>query len=124
MEIIVIIASLCVAGVSIYLATIFAQMGKTLQHLDQKVSELHEKTVPVLENLSVITAKIRTVAENFDAQLDIVRDSLFTLRQTVDEIVDFKRRVQDRLEEPVMESVTFASAIVRGIRTFFDRLRS
>jgi uncharacterized protein YoxC len=122
--IIVILSSLCVGAASIYLVMIFYRMEKSLDHLDKKVSALCEQTFPILENLHAITTKVRAITDNLDEQLNIVKDSVESFRSTVDEIVEFKRRVQNRIEEPVMDSVSFISALVKGVKVFFDRMRS
>ncbi|MBM4165535.1 MAG: DUF948 domain-containing protein [Ignavibacteria bacterium] len=122
--IIVILSSLCVSAASIYLVMIFYRMEKSLDHLDKKVSALCEQTFPILENLNAITTKVRTITDNLNEQLSIVKDSVESFRIAMDEIIAFKRKVQHRIEEPVMDSVSFVTAFVKGIKAFFERMRS
>ncbi len=128
MEFVIILSALCITGTIIYLANIFNRTFKeietTLHTMERNVSSLCDRAIPVLENMEAITTKVRNITDNLDDQLSIVRDSVDSFRRSVDEVVDFKRRLQNRIEEPMMSSVSFVSSIVKGIQVFFEKMRS
>jgi hypothetical protein len=45
------------------------------------------------------------------------------VRQIADNIVAMERKVQDRIEGPILDAVSFVASVFNGVRTFFDRLR-
>jgi len=80
--------------------------------------------VPILENTEYVTTRLKSIAESIDDQVMTVRESIASVREVADNIVALERRVQDRIEGPLLEGISFASALVRGIRTFLERVRS
>jgi hypothetical protein len=67
---------------------------------------------------------VKGITENIDDQVVSVKESLGTIRQMAMNVVELERRVQERVEGPVLEGVAVAAAIVKGVRTFLDRVRS
>ncbi len=95
---------------------------KTLAETTEKnIKEFSTRALPVLENMEVITSKLRTITENVDDQITIVRNSVQSIKTVTDNIVDFERRVQERIESPVMEVATYIGAISKGITLVLKR---
>jgi uncharacterized protein YoxC len=111
-------------ALSIYLIVVLVKVKEMLISVEKDVKEISSKAIPVFENLEIITAKFKNVAESIDDEVDNIKDSVKTMREIADNIVSFERRLQDRVEVPIMEAASFLSAVVRGIRVFSERLRS
>lgn len=92
--------------------------------LEETLSEFSNKTIPVLENLEAITARLKTISENIDDQVMAVRDSFSAIRSVADNVLDLERQIQEQVEGPILETVAFVAAIVKGLRTFFARVRA
>jgi methyl-accepting chemotaxis protein len=84
---------------------------------------LTSKAIPVFENLEVITEKVKNVTESIDEQVEMARQSIRSIKEVADNIVNFERRIQERIEEPVLETVSVLASFFRGVRTVVDRLR-
>ncbi len=108
----------------IYLITVIARIRNILTVVEQDFRELTSKAVPVFENLEVITDKVKSITENIDEQVEIVRHSIDSIREVADNVVEFERKVQAQLEEPVMETIGTIAAVIKGVRTFMARLRA
>ncbi|MBI4548037.1 MAG: DUF948 domain-containing protein [Ignavibacteriae bacterium] len=119
-----IIALTCLSALCVYLITMLIRVRSTLEVVDRDLKELTAKAIPVFENLEVITEKIKNVAESIDEQVENVKHSINAVKHIADDIADFERRVQERIEEPVMETVGAFAALFKGIQTFFARLRA
>jgi uncharacterized protein YoxC len=111
-------------ALSIYLIVVLVKLKEVLVSVQKDFKEISSKTVPVLENLETITSKFKNVAETIDDEVENIKESVKTMRQIADNIVTFERRLQDRVEVPIMEAASFFSAVVRGIKVFRERLRS
>ena len=111
-------------GVCGYLITVLVRVRSILSVVERDIRELSSKAIPVLENLEVITDKIKNVTETIDEQVDTVKHSIDSMREIADNIVDFERRVQQRLEEPVLETVGIIAAVFKGLRMFVGRIRA
>lgn len=119
-----VIALLCLSALSVFLIVILVRVRHILTNVAKDLNELSSKAIPVFENLEVITGKIRNVTTNIEEQMDGVKRSIDSVKGIVDNVVAFERRVQECIEEPVLETVSFIVAAIKGVRTFFERVRS
>ncbi|MGA9119787.1 MAG: DUF948 domain-containing protein, partial [Bacteroidota bacterium] len=108
----------------VYLIPVLVRFKKVLGEVERDVKEISTRALPILENTEYVTTRLKSIAESIDDQVLTVRDSIASIRQVADNIVELERRVQDRVEGPLLEGISFASAVVRGIRTFLERIRS
>jgi phage-related protein len=91
--------------------------------VEKDFKEMTSRALPILENLEYITARVKSITENIDDQVMVVRESISSVRQIADNIVAMERKVQDRIEGPILDAVSFVASVFNGVRTFFDRLR-
>jgi len=118
-----IILVLSLAGLAIYLVIVLAKVKTLLVQIESDVKNVSARVIPVLENMEVITSKLRSITANFDDQMTIVTNSVQSIKEIADSIVEFERRVQDRIEAPVLEVAGMLGSVVRGIAAFINRLR-
>ena len=111
------------AGLAIYLFIVLAKVKTLLVQIESDVKNVSARVIPVLENMEVITSKLRSITANFDDQKTIITSSVQSIKEIADSIVDFERRVQDRIEAPVLEVAGILGSVVRGIAAFINRLR-
>ncbi len=119
-----ILALLCVSALCVYLIVVLARVKEALGNVEKDVKDLAAHAVPILENTEYITARLKSVAENVDDQMLTVRESIASIREIADNVVALERKIQERIEGPVLEGVSYLSAIITGIRTFVQRVRS
>ena len=110
------IALISLTALSIYLIVI-------LSGLRRDVSEFVQRAKPVLENLAFVTDKLKSTAQKIDDNVDIVKSSLNSLKSVADNVVGLEERVQQRLEEPILQVASIIGAIVSAVGVFFDRFR-
>ena len=111
------------AGLAVYLVIVLAKVKTLLVQIESDVRNVSARVIPVLENMDVITSKLRSITTNFDDQMTIVTSSVQSIKEIADSIVEFERRVQDRIEAPVLEVAGLLGSVVRGIAAFINRLR-
>ncbi len=119
-----IVALACASALCVYLIVVLARLRSLLTELDRDLKEVSVHAIPVLENLEVITERVKGMTERVDGQVATVIQSINAIKDVADNIVNFERRVQARIEEPVLETVSVLGAVFRGVRAFADRLRS
>ena len=119
-----VVALLCLSALSIYVIVVLLRVRDILTNVEKDFKEMTTRAIPILENLEFITSRVKGITENIDDQVVSVKESLGTIRQMAMNVVELERKVQERIEGPVLESVAVAAAIVKGVRTFLDRVRS
>lgn len=119
-----ILALLCLSALCIYLIVVLLRVRDILAGVEKDLKEMTSRALPILENMEYITSRVKSIAENIDDQVMIVRESISSIRQVADNVVQLERRVQDRIEGPILETVAFVAALFKGVRTFVDRVRA
>lgn len=118
-----IVALVCLSALSAYLIVVLVRVREILTSVEKDVKELSSKAIPVFENLEVITEKVKNVSQSIDEQVEAVKHSVTSMREIADNVLEFERRIQNRIEEPVLETVSFLAALIKGFRTFMERVR-
>jgi uncharacterized protein YoxC len=125
-EVLIVVAIIALgafAALCFYLIAVVGRIRNVLVVVEHDVKEISARAIPVMENLEVITEKVKNVTETIDEQMDIIKTAVSSIKGIADNVVDFERRIQDRIEEPVLQTVGTAAAIIKGVRTFFTKLR-
>ena len=117
-----IIVLIALSGLAIYFITVLVKLRELLGTVDTNLKDVTAKTLPTLDNLEVITSKLRAIVENFDEQLATLRSSVETIRSVTDSVADFQRRVQSAVESPLMEVMNTIGGIIRGFTSFLSRI--
>lgn len=118
-----ILALLCLSALCIYLIVVLVRVREILSGMEKDFKEVTSRAVPILDNMEYITSRVKSITENIDDQVMVVRESISSVKQIADNIVAMERKVQDRIEGPILDSVAFVASVFNGVRTFFDRLR-
>lgn len=113
------LAALCVT-----LIVLVLRLKDFLSVVERDLKEITGRTLPVLDNMEVITARVKGMTENIEDQLQAVRDSFVSVKSVADNIVSLERRVQERVEGPILDSLAYVSAVIKGVRTFVQRVRA
>lgn len=118
------VALLCLSALCIFLIMALLKVRATLDNVERDMKEITSRALPVLDNMEFITSRVKSITENIDDQVMIVRESIGSVRDVADNIVALERRVQERIEGPLLDTVGFIAALVKGVRTFVDRVRA
>jgi uncharacterized protein YoxC len=118
-----IIALLCLSALCIYMIIVLLRLRDVLTNLEKEVKEITTRAIPVLDNMEYITTRVKSITDSIDDQVTAVRESIASIRSIADNVVDLERRVQERIEGPILETVGFVAAVFKGVRTFVDRVR-
>ena len=119
-----IIALMCVSALCVYLIVVLLRVREVLTHIDKDLGEMTSRALPILENMEYITSRVKSITENVDDQVMIVRESIGTVKDIAENIAALERKVQEKIEGPILETVAFVAAIFKGFKTFVDRVRA
>ena len=117
-----IVALIAVSTLCVYLIAVLVRIRSILEIVEHDIKEISARAIPVLENLEAITDKVKLITETISEQVDSVKHSIGSLREIAENIVAFERRVQERIEEPVMDTIDTFASIFKGIQGSIERL--
>jgi uncharacterized protein YoxC len=115
-------ALIAVSTLCVYLITVLVRIRSILEIVEHDIKEISARAIPVLENLEAITDKVKLITETISEQVESVKYSIGSLREVAESIVAFERRVQERIEEPVMDTIDTFASIFKGIQSLIERL--
>ncbi len=119
-----ILALICLSALCVYLIIVLLRVRNILANVEKDLGEMTSRAIPILENMEFITARVKNIAENIDDQVVVVRESLGSIKQVAENVVELERKVQERIEGPILDTVAFVAAVFKGVRTFVDRVRA
>ncbi|MBI1806478.1 MAG: hypothetical protein HYR76_05445 [Ignavibacteria bacterium] len=119
-----IVALAAVTGLCLFLIVVLVRVRNFLMVVEHDVKKLSARAIPVLENLEVITDKVKNIAESIDGQVDVLKNAITSVKGVIDNMVDFECRIQERIEEPVLETIGTFAAVFNGVKAFIARLRA
>ena len=119
-----VVALLCLSALCVYLMVILARARDVMNSVEKDLKEMTSRAVPVLENMEYITSRIRGITDSIDDQITTVRESIASIKGIADNVVAFERRIQERVEGPMLESIALVAAVFKGLRAFVDRFRA
>ena len=95
----------------------------TLSRLRRDLADFAQRSKPVLDNLAFITEKLKSTAQKIDDHVDIVKSSLTSFKNVADNVLLLEERVQQRIEEPIIQVASIIGTIVSSVGIFFERFR-
>jgi uncharacterized protein YoxC len=119
----IIIGFLAFAALCVYAIITLAHLRKSIIKIQEDVQEVSRNAVPLVENLKIMTDKLRNISENVDDQITVLRSSVDSIREMTENIVSFERDLQRQVEGPVMEAVSFVAAVVKAVKVFIAKMK-
>ena len=116
LQLVQVVALLSVTALCLYLIVVLSGFKRDLAEFVQ-----HSK--PVLDNLAYITERLKSTAQKIDDHVDIVKSSLTSLKNVADNVLLLEERVQEKLEEPILQVATVLGAIVSTVGGLIERFR-
>ncbi len=116
LQLVQVIALISLTVLCIYLVIVLSRLRRDL-------ADFSQRSRPVLDNLAFITEKLKSTAQKIDDHVDIVKSSLISLKNVADNVLVLEERVQQRLEEPILQIASIIGTIVSSVGVFFERFR-
>lgn len=116
------IALIAMAAAILYSILLMKDARKVLNRLEGSVRDASESVIPLLDNSSAITGKIRQLTESAGGELTKLKSVGDSLAKAVGDAADFVRRIKTTAEEPLTEAVGYLAAFSKGIKTFLQFL--
>lgn len=117
-----ILVLLSLSALAIYLVVVLSKVKDMLNTVELNIKEVSARAIPVLENMEALTGKLRTITDSIDDQMSMIRNSLQTLRDVMENISRFERKVQDHIEGPIMEVASVVGGFISGVASFLHKI--
>lgn len=113
------IALLSASALCLYLIVTLVRLNAAMISLQRDVSDVAKQLKPLLENLTVASEKLKSIATQIDDQVGLVKGSIESIRRMARNVEQFEERIQQRLEEPIQRVLTAIGGIIAKLVSFF-----
>ena len=114
LQLVQVVALVSLTALCVYLIVALSAFRRDL-------AEFVQRSKPVLDNLAFITERLKSTAQKIDDHVDIVKGSLNSLKNVADNVLLLEERVQQQLEEPILQVASVLGAIVSSIGSLIER---
>ncbi len=119
-----VLALFSAAALCVYLIVVLSRLNEVLALLQRDFSDMTRNLKPILENLNIVSEKLKSIAGKVDEQVLLFKSSLESFKTVADNVVDFELRVQERLEEPIIRVTSLIGGFVSRILSFLGRSKA
>ena len=101
-----------------------SQFRKTAKEAEKFLDTTRQQIVPISHDLTIILNDMKRIVQSVERQVGKVEDGVDALKDTAINVKKFEAEIQDRIEQPLIETVTLISAIakiLRGIVEYFKK---
>jgi hypothetical protein len=116
-----VLALFSAAGLCAYLIVVLMRLNGLLILFQRDFSEIARNLKPILENLNIVSDKMRSISTKVDEQVYLFKSSLESFKALADNVVNFEVRVQERLEEPIIRVTSLVGTFIGRILSFFGK---
>lgn len=117
-----IVAYASVSTLCVVLVFTLVKVRRILVTTEENIRTISSRAVPILDKLDIVSDRALIVVEKMDGHMDSLKGSIASVRQMTDSVVAFERRVQERLEGPIMDTADTLAALFKGVQTVLERL--
>jgi hypothetical protein len=106
-------------------------LTKYLKGLMTKVEDVQKdlnnfkiKLEPLIDDSLQLVKKLNVISDKVEDNIDVVKTTVLKIKDATDKVIEFEQNLQNKIEIPVLDTINTYTAIVKGVKTFFDKLRT
>ncbi|MDQ3020910.1 MAG: hypothetical protein M3R36_10115 [Bacteroidota bacterium] len=118
-----IIIILLFIGLVILVFKLIKQIKKITEKVEafsNDFNDIKPKIFETLDKVKSISDNVNKVITKVNQNVDILGTIVDKVKDTAESIIDFEKKIQSRIEPPVMDTVKTISGISAGVKTFIE----
>ncbi|MBI3006035.1 MAG: hypothetical protein HYY49_11575 [Ignavibacteriales bacterium] len=121
LQVVQMVALISASALCVYLIITLVKLNDLFGMLQKDLGEISRNAKPVFENLNVITEKLKSISTKVDEQANMFRDSMESFRMLAENVLEFERRIEQRVEEPIIRVTSILGGLVDRFTSLFRR---
>ncbi len=102
-----------------FLVPTIVQLRQTAKQVAQTTANL-DKTLPgIMSNLEDISTNMNAILHTGRKQVESMSEAVSDVKGMIDDVVTFEKRLKNRVEMPVMQTVSTLNAAAKAVQVFF-----
>ncbi len=99
------------------------KITEKVEVLTKDFADIKPKVYETVDKANSLSDNVNSFVSKINKNVDVLEDVVDKVKDTADSILDFEKRIQSKIEPPVMDTVNTISAVSVGVKTFFDSLK-
>ena len=120
LEVSILVIAVFIVIFVIGLLVVLSQFRKTAKEAEKFLDTTRQQIVPLSHDLTIILNDLKRIVQSVERQVGKVEDGVDALKDTAINVKNFEAEIQDRIEQPLIETVTLISAIAKILRGIID----
>jgi len=92
--------------------------------LQRDVNKYKDKVEPLIDDTHEAIKRVNNISDKIENGVDSVNDAISNVKDVVNNVVEFEQRIQRKIEPPVFDTINTYIAIIKGIKTFIEKIKS
>lgn len=92
--------------------------------LQMDVNKYRDKVEPLIDDTHEVIKRINNISDKIENGVDSVNEAIRNVKDVVNNVVEFEQRIQRKIEPPVFDTINTYIAIIKGIKTFIEKIKS
>jgi uncharacterized protein YoxC len=98
---------------------VFIQLKRTAKEAEKLLETARQHIVPLSHDVTIVVNDTKRIVASIQKQMGMVEQGVGEVKDAVSRITEFEKKLHDKLEQPILDVATFASAISKAIKSFF-----
>ena len=116
-----VLALISASALCAYLIVVLIRLNGLLEMFQKDFSEMNKNLKPVLENMNIVTEKLKSISSKVDDQVTTFKTGLDSFKEVAENVVVFERRLEQRIEEPIIRLTSVFGNIINRIASLIGR---
>lgn len=95
----------------------------TLLSTQRVIEDVNKKIEPTLELANTTLKKTTETLEKIDNQLETLHQSVHNVDDMVQRVTSLQKKVQDKVEDPIMKTASFIAGVSKAIQAMTNALK-
>lgn len=122
-DVLTVVVLILISALIVSLIIYLGKITRSIQELQEDISDLTDKVEPLVSSLSDLTSKLSNISDQAESQLATTEKIIFSVRDRVNTILEHEERIRAGIEGPVMGFINQLKAISNGVNTFLHYLK-
>lgn len=96
------------------------KLTEKVEGFSKDFTDLKPKVIETVDKINFLSDNVNAVVTKVNENVDVLGTVVDKVKDTADNILEFEKRIQSKIEPPVMDTVNTISAVSVGVKAFFD----
>lgn len=123
-EIAQIILLISASALCFFLIIYFKKITQSIVELKIELQKISEQLTPVINSFHSLSKSITNLTDEVKNQFDKTKWIIDEVKERVESILNFEKKIQKGIEEPVNNLISNLNALKKGFQVFWEKIKN